>query len=144
MNMVNTTYNSTEDMIIKLQSSKCKTKLKFYRNISIYYDEMSIRNFQFEQDIFSKNAQEIIIKIHHEVLLLMKFQQTKPQVKSMNNNFYDLYYTVTKNRDEKENVDDHYENIENAYINFNEFITPNHHIVRKNNNEILRSRKLRA
>ena len=32
MNMVNTTYNSTEDMIDKLQSLKGKTKLKFYKN----------------------------------------------------------------------------------------------------------------
>ena len=30
MNMVNTNYNSTEDMIDKLQSLKGKTKLKFY------------------------------------------------------------------------------------------------------------------
>ena len=32
----------------------------------------------------------------------MKSLQTKPQVKNMNNNYYDLYYTVSKNRDEKE------------------------------------------
>ena len=31
----------------------------------------------------------------------MKFLQTKLQVKSMNN-YYDLYYTVIKDRDEKE------------------------------------------
>ena len=31
MNTVNTNYNSTEDMIIKLQSLKGKTKLKFYK-----------------------------------------------------------------------------------------------------------------
>ena len=42
MNMVNTTYNSTEDMINKLQELKGKTKLKFYKNISNYYD-MNIR-----------------------------------------------------------------------------------------------------
>ena len=36
----------------------------------------------------------------------MKFRQTKPQVKKMNINFYDLYYTVTKNRDDKEIVKD--------------------------------------
>ena len=47
--MVNTTYNSTEDMIKKLQSLKGKTKLKFYKNPSIYY-EMNIRNFKFEED----------------------------------------------------------------------------------------------
>ena len=34
MNMVNTTYNSTEDMINKLQQLKGKTKLKFYKFIS--------------------------------------------------------------------------------------------------------------
>ena len=31
--MVNTTYNSTEDMINKLQQLKGKTKLKFYKKI---------------------------------------------------------------------------------------------------------------
>ena len=40
MNMVNTTYNSTEDMINKLQQLKGKTKVKFYLNISNYYTEM--------------------------------------------------------------------------------------------------------
>ena len=34
MNMVNTIYNSTEDMIIKLQDLKGKTKLKSYKNIN--------------------------------------------------------------------------------------------------------------
>ena len=29
----------------------------------------------------------------------MKFLQTKPQVKNMNNNYYYLYYTVIKTRD---------------------------------------------
>ena len=32
MNLVNTTYNSTEDMIDKIQQLKGKTKLKFYKN----------------------------------------------------------------------------------------------------------------
>ena len=32
--MVNTIYDSTEDMINKLQSLKGKAKLKFYKNIS--------------------------------------------------------------------------------------------------------------
>ena len=30
MNMVNTTYNSTEEMINNLQELKCKTKLNFF------------------------------------------------------------------------------------------------------------------
>ena len=36
--MANT--NTTEDMINKLQSLKGKTKLKSYKHISNYYDEM--------------------------------------------------------------------------------------------------------
>ena len=56
MNMVNTKYNSTEDMIDKLQQLKGKTQLKFYKNISNYYDNMNIR---FDEDPFAKNAQGI-------------------------------------------------------------------------------------
>ena len=93
---------------------------------------MNYKNFQFAEDPFAKNAQGIS-KIHHEILLLMKFLQTKPQVESMNNNYYNLHYTVIKNRDEKEIVKDQYENNENDYISFHDFITPNHYIGRKNN-----------
>ena len=35
MNMVNTTYNSTVNMTIKLQQFEGETKLKVYKNISI-------------------------------------------------------------------------------------------------------------
>ena len=42
----------------------------------------------------------------------------------MNINYYDLYYTVIKNRDEKEIVDNQFEN---DYINFNDII-PNNNI----------------
>ena len=34
--MVNTNYNSTEDMIDKLQQLKCETNIKFYKNINNY------------------------------------------------------------------------------------------------------------
>ena len=88
--MVNTTFNSTEDMINKLQQLKGKTKLKFYRNISNYYDEMNFRSFKFEEDPFVKNAQDFG-KIYHEVFLIMKYLQTKPQGKNLNINYYDLY-----------------------------------------------------
>ena len=118
MNMVNTNYNTREDMINKLQELKGKTKLKIYKNINHYYTEMKNKNFQTQEDPFSKNAQGIS-KIYHEVLLFMKFLQTKPQVKNMNNNYYDLYYTVIKNRDENKDIDNQYENDENDYINFN-------------------------
>ena len=125
--MVNISYISTEDMINKLQSLRGKTKFKFYKNIKNYYDEMKNRNFQTQEDTFSENAQSIS-KIHHEVLFLMNFLQTKPQVKNMNINYYDLYYTVIKARDDNKNVDDQYENKDNDYINFNDFITPNHYV----------------
>ena len=69
MNMVNTTQNSTKDMINKLQELKGKTKLKFYKKISNFYDNMNIK---MEEDPFAKNAQGIS-KIYHEVLQLMKF-----------------------------------------------------------------------
>ena len=135
MNMVNTTYNSTDDMINKLQELKGKTKLKFYKNINNFYIEMKNKNFQTQQDLFAKNAQSIS-KIYHEILLLMKFLQTKPQVKNMNINYYDLYNTVIKTRDENKDIDNQYENDENDYINFND-IVPNHYIGIKKNNEIL-------
>ena len=121
MNMVNTKYNSTEDMIVELQQLKGKTKLKFYKNISNYYDNMNIR---FNEDAFAKNAQGFS-KIYHEVLLLIKFLQTKPQVKNMNINYYEMFYTVIKNRDEKEIVDDTYEN---DFISLNDVIIPNQYV----------------
>ena len=66
----------------------------------------------------------------------MKFLQTKPQVKNMNINYYDLYYTVIKVRDENRDIDNQYENDGNYYNNFND-IVPNHYIGIKKNNEIL-------
>ena len=74
MNMVKTTYNSTEDMINKLQQLKRKPKLKFYKNLSNFYDNT---NFRMDEDRFARNVKGIS-KIYHEVLLLMKFLQTKP------------------------------------------------------------------
>ena len=132
MNMANTTDNSTEDMLIKVHELKGTRKLKFYKNISKYYNEMKNRTFQFQEDPFAKKAQGIS-KIYHEVLLLMKLLQTKPQVKIMNTDYYNLYYTVIKTRDEKENVN----NNEDDYLNFND-IVPNHYIGRKKDNVILR------
>ena len=93
MKLVNTTYNSTKDMINELQELKGKTKLKFYKIISNYYDNMNIK---FDEDPFAKNAQGIS-KVYHEVLKFRKFLQTKPQVKNINIKYYDLYYTVIKN-----------------------------------------------
>ena len=90
-------------MVNKLQELKGKPKLKIYKNISKYYDEMNIRmqsgSFQFQEDCSSKNVQNID-KIYHEVMLLMIFLQTGPQVKNMSITYFDLYYTVIKNRDD--------------------------------------------
>ena len=68
MNTVNTTYNSTKDMINRLQQLKGETKLKFFENISNYYD---IMNIGMDEDHFSTNAQGIS-KTYYEVLLLIK------------------------------------------------------------------------
>ena len=126
INMVNTIYNSTEDMIIKLQELKGKTKLKFYININIYYTEMKNKNFQTNnQNPFAKNVRGIS-KIYYEVLLLMKFLQTKPKVKNMNINYYDLYNTVIKTRDKNKDIDNQYDNVENDYFDIKDFINPNH------------------
>ena len=118
MNMATTTYNSTEDMINKLQSLKGKTILKFYKSISNYYDNM---NISMDEVSFAINAQGIS-KIYHKLLLLMKFLQSKPQIKIMNISYYRLYFTIINNTDEKEIVNAQYEN---DYNNFND-IVPNH------------------
>ena len=89
MNMVNTTYASTEKLIKDLQQLKVKTKLKNYKIISNYYDEMNIENFACEEDPFSKDAQGLS-KTYREVLMSMKFLQTKPQIKNRIFKYYDL------------------------------------------------------
>ena len=106
---------------------KGKTKLKIYKKISNFYNELKNRNFQTQQDPFAENT-EGISKIYHGVLLLKKFLQTKPQVKNMKINYYDLFYTVIKTRKENEIVNDKYENTENDYIILNDVIIPSHYI----------------
>ena len=106
--MVNTIFNSTDDMIEKLQQIKGKTKSKFKKNLSNFYDKVNIKNFRLEEDPFSTNAQGVS-KTFHEILLLKNFLQTEPQVKNMNINYYDLFYIPIKNRDDKEIVGDQYE-----------------------------------
>ena len=64
---------------------------------------MNIRIFKFEEDPFCKDAQGFS-KFYHEDLLLKKILQTKPQVKKINFTYYDLYSTVSNNRDDKESV----------------------------------------
>ena len=116
-------------MINKLQQLKCKTKLKFYKNISNFY---IIKDMRMDEVPFAKIAQGIN-KIYHEVFLLMKFLQTKPHIKKVNINYYDLYYTVNKNRDGKEIMND--EENENHY---EDIIIPNHFVRKKPRETILR------
>ena len=108
--------------------------MKVSKNLCKNYDELIIQRqcgtFQFEKDQFSKKNQGIG-KGYHEVLLLLKFLQNKPQVKKLKTNYHDLYYTVIKNRNGKQNVKDEYENNESEYYNFEDFITPNRYIGRK-------------
>ena len=42
-----------------------------------------------------------------------------------------LYYTVNKNRNEEEIVNDEYKNNENDYFNYDNFVKPNHNIGKK-------------
>ena len=95
---------------------------------------MKNKNFQSNNiDPFSKNAQGIA-KIYHEIFLLMEFLQTKVDIKNMNINYYYLYYTVIKTRNEIKNIDNQYENDYHDYIDINDFIIkPSHYIGRKNN-----------
>ena len=67
----------------------------------------------------------------------MKLLQTKLQVKINNINYYDIHYTVIKNRDEKDVVNDKYEKNENDYFSLND-IVPNEYIGTKNDNVILK------
>ena len=86
-----------------------KTKPKFCQNISNYYDEMKSRrrnnSFQFEEDPFSKNVQNFS-NFYHKVILLLQFLRTKPQIKNMIINYYDLYNSVIKNRKESDIVEE--------------------------------------
>ena len=129
-------------MIIKLQELKGKTKLNFYKNISNYYNELKNTNFQTQEDPFAKNAPGIS-KNYHELLLLMKFLQTKRQVKNMNIDYYNLYYTVIKTRDENKDKDNQYENDDNDYINFSDIVR-NQNIGIKPRETILKWRNLRS
>ena len=67
MNMVNTTFNSTEDMINKFQNLRGKTMLKFQKNPSNFYDEKHIRNFKFKKTLFVKMLLKVLAKF------IMKF-----------------------------------------------------------------------
>ena len=86
--------------------------------------------FQFEEDTFPRNA-EGISKIYHEVLLILKCLQTKPDVRGMNVKYFDLYQSVIKNGNEKKNLIDDYEHNENEKFEGNKSITPNHYARKK-------------
>ena len=90
---------------------------------------MKNKNFQSNNvDPFSKNAQGNG-KIYHEVQLLMEFLQTKPDIKNMNIDYIDLYYTVIRTRNESKNIDNEYEDDYHDFIDINYFIiTPNLYI----------------
>ena len=100
---------------------------------------MKNKNFQSNNiDPFSKNAKGVA-KIYHEVLLLMEFLQTEADVKNMNINYYDLYYTVIKTREENKYIDNQYENDYHDYIDIKDFIiVPNHYNGIKHRETILR------
>ena len=61
--------------------------MKLYPNRSDYYDQQNYRRqnktFHSEEVLFTKNAQ-IIARIMHKTLLLIKFLHEKPQVININ------------------------------------------------------------
>ena len=99
--------------------------------------------FQFEEDLFSKNA-EGISKIYHEFSMIMKFLQTKPQVKKMNSKYYDLYYTVNKKRDEKIIEDEKCEKIKMILLVIMILLLLIIILGEKNDSELLKRRKFRS
>ena len=62
----------------------------------------------------------------------------------MNNNYYDLYYTVIKSRDYREMTINKNEKHESVYINYEDFIIPNHNISIKPRETILKYIKMRS
>ena len=68
----------------------------------------------------------------------MLFLQTKPQIKNTNINYFDLYCTVIRIRDENKDIDNQYEDDNNDYNTFNEIHVPNHYIGIKPREAILR------
>ena len=71
---MNTKYKTIEDMIIKPQSLKSKTKMKFNLAFSYYCDGTnSLRQrgkFHFQEDPFSKNAESIALIMLKDLLRL--------------------------------------------------------------------------
>ena len=65
----------------------------------------------------------------------MKFLQTKSQVKNMNINYYDLYHTVIKTRDQNRDIDNQNDN---DYFSLNDVIIPNLYVGIKSRETILR------
>ena len=88
-------------------------------------------NIRLVEDPFARNVQGIS-KLYHEVLMLMKFLQTKSQGKNMNINYYDLYYFVIQNRKEKDIEEEQKEIVDNQYendfISLNDVVIPNHYV----------------
>ena len=82
----------------KLQYLKVLTYLKFRGTISNQYDGMIYLrqkgNFMLKEDPFSKNTQRTAT-VEREGFLIVKFFQTKPQIKIIT--YYDLYYVITLN-----------------------------------------------
>ena len=92
--MMNTKLKSIEGKIFKLQNLKGETTLKLHQVFTNFCDELDFQrqcgDFHFEEDPFTKSAQGITM-IRHEALFLMKCFQRKPQIKSQNINYYELY-----------------------------------------------------
>ena len=72
--------------------------------------------FQFEEDIFSKKA-EAITETFHEVIILYKILETKPRFETTKKSKYNLFHTVFKSRNGKEDniEEDDFNNSDSLY-----------------------------
>ena len=60
--------------------------------------------FRSEADPFRRKT--VVTFMMHKVLLLLKFLQTKPQIRSKSSMFYDVYYTMFLKLSDGENSSD--------------------------------------
>ena len=100
---------------------------------------MNNRNFKFE-DPSAKNAKvvSLLVKFIIKCYYLKNIYRLNLRLRIWRWIIMIYNTLLFKNRDEKEIVNDEFEDNENDFINYEDFITPNHYIEQKNINEILR------
>ena len=88
-------YTSYKDILIDFKNLGKKLTLR--KNYNEYYKEMQLLRskniFPFE-DRFAKTEKRKLMIVLLEALMLIRYFQTKPELKTENINYYDMYYTI--------------------------------------------------